>query len=90
MSLRKGNCSVHLRFSREQITAARARYPGINIIIHSECRMEVVQAANFAGSTEFIIDTILDALAGATWGVGTDINLANLLNASFPTSTTSA
>jgi len=42
----KGHCSVHARFSVEQIAAARADYPGINIIVHPECRMEEVQAAD--------------------------------------------
>src|SRR5215207_7064307 len=56
--LRKGNCSGHARFSGEQTAAARAKYPGINIIVHLECRMEVVQAVDCDGSSEFIIDTI--------------------------------
>ena len=54
----KGYCSVHARFSVEQIAAARAEHPGVNVIVHPECRLEVVQAADCDGSTEFIIDTI--------------------------------
>ena len=54
----KGYCSVHARFSVEQIEQARAEHPGVNVIVHPECRLEVVQAADCDGSTEFIIDTI--------------------------------
>jgi len=80
----KGYCSVHARFSVEQIAAARAEYPGVNIIVHPECRLEVMQAADCDGSTEFIIDSITAAPAGTTWGVGTEINLVNRLNAELP------
>ncbi len=80
----KGYCSVHARFSVEQIAAARAEHPGVNIIVHPECRLDVVQAADSDGSTEFIIDTITAAPAGMTWGVGTGVNLVNRLNAELP------
>ncbi len=77
----KGYCSVHARFSVEQIETARAEHPGVNVIVHPECRLEVVQAADSAGSTEFIIDTITAAPAGTVWAVGTEINLVSRLNA---------
>ncbi|MDP9472704.1 MAG: quinolinate synthase NadA [Chloroflexota bacterium] len=80
----KGFCSVHARFSVEQIAKARAEYPGVNVIVHPESRLEVVQAADCDGSTEFIIDTIRDAPAGTTWAVGTEINLVRRLDAEFP------
>ncbi len=80
----KGYCSVHARFSVEQIETARAEHPGVNVIVHPECRLEVVQAADSAGSTEFIIDTITAAPAGTVWAVGTEINLVNRLNAELP------
>lgn len=80
----KGYCSVHARFSVEQIAQARAAHPDVNVIVHPECRLEVVQAADSAGSTEFIIDTITAAPAGTTWAVGTEINLVNRLNAELP------
>jgi len=80
----KGYCSVHARFSVEQIAAARAAHPDVNVIVHPECRLEVVQAADDNGSTEFIIDTITAAPAGTTWAVGTEINLVNRLNNELP------
>ncbi len=80
----KGYCSVHARFSVEQIEKARAEYPGANIIVHPECRLEVVQAADYDGSTEFIIDTISAAPVGSVWGVGTEVNLVNRLKAELP------
>jgi quinolinate synthase len=80
----KGYCSVHARFSVEQIDAARAAHPDVNVIVHPECRLEVVRAADCDGSTEFIIDTITAAPAGTTWAVGTEINLVNRLQNEMP------
>ncbi|MCS7206645.1 MAG: quinolinate synthase NadA [Dehalococcoidia bacterium] len=71
----KGHCSVHTRFTVEQIRQARAKYPNIKIIVHPECVMEVVQSADYVGSTEYIVKTISSAPPGTVWGVGTEINL---------------
>jgi quinolinate synthase len=75
----KGHCSVHARFSVEQVQRAREEYPGIKVIVHPECRLEVVQAADGDGSTEFIARSIAEAPAGSRWAVGTEINLVSRL-----------
>ena len=75
----KGYCSVHARFSVEQIEKARADYPDVNVIVHPECRLEVVQASDYDGSTEYIIDMVRKAPSGTTWAVGTEINLVRRL-----------
>jgi len=75
----QGHCSTHQRFSVEQIEKARREYPGINVIVHPECKWEVVQAADDSGSTEKIIKTVSSAPAGTSWAVGTEINLVNRL-----------
>jgi quinolinate synthase len=75
----KGHCSVHLRFSVAQIEKARREHPGIQVIVHPECRMEVVEAADMDGSTEFIARTITEAPAGSKFAVGTEINLVSRL-----------
>ncbi len=75
----KGHCSVHNRFSVEQIEKARRDHPGITVIVHPECRMEVVQAADADGSTAFIAKTITEAPAGSQFAVGTEINLVSRL-----------
>jgi quinolinate synthase len=80
----KGYCSVHARFSVEQIEQARQADPHVNVIVHPECRLEVVQAADMDGSTEFIIDTIRNAPDGTSWAVGTEINLVKRLAAEQP------
>jgi quinolinate synthase len=80
----KGYCSVHARFSVEQIEKARVDYPIVNVIVHPECRVEVVQAADCDGSTEYIIDTIRNAPSGTTWAVGTEINLVRRLQSQMP------
>ena len=80
----KGFCSVHERFSVTQIAEARRAHPGCTVIVHPECRREVVQAADADGSTEFIIAEIERAPAGTTFAVGTEVNLVNRLAAEHP------
>ena len=75
----RGHCSVHMRFSVQQIEEARRKYPDVKVIVHPECRMEVVQAADMDGSTEFIAKTIAEAPPGTKWAVGTEINLVSRL-----------
>ena len=75
----KGHCSVHARFTVKQIEEARERYPDIKVIVHPECTMDVVKAADLDGSTEFIAKTIEQAPASSKWAVGTEINLVNRL-----------
>ncbi|HLJ66418.1 MAG TPA: quinolinate synthase NadA [Chloroflexota bacterium] len=87
MVLWKGFCSVHERFTVEQIAEARSRFPGVNVIVHPECRREVVAAADLDGSTEVIIRAIESAPAGTTWAVGTEINLVRRLQAEHPDKT---
>lgn len=83
----KGHCSVHQRFTVEQIEGARARYPEVNVLVHPECPLDVVRAADLNGSTEFIIKTIENAPAGSVWAVGTEINLVNRLAHEHPNKT---
>ncbi len=75
----QGHCSVHQRFTVDQISAARARYPGLHVIVHPECRYDVVQAADSDGSTEFIVRAISEGAPGSKWAVGTEINLVSRL-----------
>jgi quinolinate synthase len=83
----QGHCSTHQRFSVEQIEKARTEYPGVNVIVHPECRWEVVQAADYNGSTEKILKTIREAPAGTTWAVGTEINMVSRMAAENPDKT---
>lgn len=80
----KGYCSVHARFSVEQIEKARVDFPDVQVVVHPECRMEVVQAADMDGSTEFIINVVRASPAGSTWAVGTEINLVRRLQMQMP------
>jgi quinolinate synthase len=75
----QGHCSVHQRFTVEQIRAARAKYPDITVVVHPECRLEVVQAADLNGSTEFIAKTVAAGPPGSKFAVGTEINLVSRL-----------
>jgi quinolinate synthase len=84
MVLWRGHCSVHGRFTRETVDEVRNRVPGVNVLVHPECRYEVVTAADFVGSTEYIISTINAAPAGSAWAVGTELNLVRRLANAHP------
>ncbi|MFM6974724.1 MAG: quinolinate synthase NadA [Agromyces sp.] len=82
-----GFCSVHKRFTVEQIAAARAADPNVQIIVHPECPMEVVDAADGAGSTDYITKYVAAAAPGSVIGIGTEINLVQRLAAQHPDKT---
>ncbi len=75
----KGYCSVHQRFTPQQVERVRRQHPGIRVIAHPECRFEVAQAADAIGSTEGIIKAIEASPVGTEWAVGTEIHLVNRL-----------
>jgi quinolinate synthase len=75
----KGHCSVHQRFLPEHVDRVRREEPGMQVVVHPECRWEVCQKADVLGSTEKIIKTIEDAPAGSSFAVGTEIHLVNRL-----------
>ena len=83
----QGHCSVHTRFTVKQIESARVRYPDVNVIVHPECIMDVVQAADMDGSTEVIRKVITEAPAGTKWAVGTEISLVTRLAKENPDKT---
>jgi quinolinate synthase len=84
MVLWRGHCSVHGRFSAECVDDVRERIPGVQVLVHPECRHEVVTKADLVGSTEFIIKTIDAAPAGSAWAVGTELNLVQRLAQRHP------
>ncbi len=79
MILWLGHCSVHGRFTPECVDEVRERVPGVSVIVHPECTYEVVEKADFVGSTERIIAMIDSAPAGSKWAVGTELNLVKRL-----------
>jgi quinolinate synthase len=83
----KGHCSVHQMFKPGHVRQFRERFPGIQILVHPECMMEVVELADVVGSTESIIQTIARAPAGSSWAVGTELHLVNRLAAEHPDKT---
>jgi quinolinate synthase len=80
----KGYCHVHTGFTVEHVRQVRARYPGVQVIVHPECPVEVVQAADEYGSTAAILRYVADAPAGATIAVGTEINMVSRLARQYP------
>lgn len=79
-----GFCSVHKRFSVDQIEKARAEHPGVRVIVHPECPMPVVDAADEAGSTDYIRRAVATATEPTTFAIGTEVNMVNQLAAEFP------
>ncbi len=79
----KGHCAVHQRFLPGHVDQVRAKYPGIQVIVHPECRFEVCQKADAIGSTEGLIRIVEQAQAGTTFAIGTEIHLVNRLARRF-------
>ena len=79
----KGHCAVHQRFLPSHVDAVRAKYPGIQVIVHPECRFEVCQKADALGSTERLIALVEKAPAGSIFAVGTEIHLVNRMARRF-------
>jgi len=84
MILWKGYCSVHQRFLPEHVDRVRREIPGVKVLVHPECRFEVVQKADSVGSTEQIAKVIRAAAPGSHWVVGTEIHLVNRLSKELP------
>jgi quinolinate synthase len=79
-----GFCSVHKRFTVDQINRARAQYPGVRVIVHPECPAPVVDAADEAGSTDYIRKAVAAATEPTVFAIGTEINMVNRLAAEHP------
>jgi quinolinate synthase len=79
----KGHCAVHQRFLPGHVDQVRAKYPGIQVIVHPECRWEVCQKADALGSTERLIKIVEDAPSGSMFAIGTEIHLVNRLARRF-------
>ncbi len=79
----KGHCSVHQRFLPSHVDAVRERHPGIQVIVHPECRWEVCQKADALGSTERLISLVEKAPEGTSFAIGTEIHLVNRLARRF-------
>lgn len=80
----KGHCSVHALFRPEHVDDVRRQYPGMKVIVHPECRWEVVQKADEAGSTAYIVKQIEAAPPGSEWAIGTEVHLVNRLRNQHP------
>ncbi len=83
----RGHCSVHGRFSLDNINQVRALMPDVNVITHPECQHDVVKNSDVVGSTEAIIKTVSGAKSGSKWAVGTELNLVKRLAAMNPDKT---
>lgn len=75
----RGHCSVHGRFSVQNITDVKQQVPGIKVLVHPECQHEVVSNADVVGSTEMIIKTVRESAPGSKWAIGTELNLVSRL-----------
>jgi len=83
----QGHCSVHAMFRPEHVDAMRANLPGVKVLVHPECSMEVVDKADLAGSTSYIIKQVEAASPGTTWAIGTELHLVKRLEQQHPEQT---
>ena len=83
----RGHCSVHGRFSIDNVKDIRERVPGVKVLVHPECQNDVVSAADVVGSTEAIINTVATSPAGSKWAIGTELNLVQRLANANPDKT---
>lgn len=83
----RGFCSVHTKFTKQQIDEVRAADPSVKVLVHPECPFDVVQNADFVGSTEFIIEQVRKSSPGTHWAIGTEINLVHRLALEHPEQT---
>ncbi|MEI6255671.1 MAG: quinolinate synthase NadA [Planctomycetota bacterium] len=83
----QGHCSVHAMFRPEHVDAVRANLPGVKVLVHPECPMEVVDKADLAGSTSFIIKAVEAAPPGTVWAIGTELHLVKRLEQQHPEQT---
>ncbi|HQR41839.1 MAG TPA: quinolinate synthase NadA [Gemmatales bacterium] len=80
----KGHCSVHQMFKPQHVDLFRKTHPGIKVLVHPECMMEVVDKADLVGSTEYILKTVAAAPPGSQWAIGTELHLVNRLKQEHP------
>lgn len=80
----RGHCSVHGRFSLQNVKEVRERLPGVQVLVHPECQNDVVMAADVVGSTEMIIETVASSSPGSKWAIGTELNLVQRLARTNP------
>jgi quinolinate synthase len=80
----QGHCSVHAMFRPEHVDAVREHIPGVKILVHPECSMEVVDKADLVGSTSYILRQVEEAPAGTAWAIGTELHLVKRLEKSHP------
>lgn len=80
----RGHCSVHGRFTAQNVSEVRKRVPDVKVLVHPECQHEVVSIADVVGSTEKIIQTVANSPAGSKWAIGTELNLVQRLSRTMP------
>ncbi len=80
----RGHCSVHGRFKPWHVDQIRKQIPDVKVLVHPECPREVVEIADFNGSTSYIINMVEKAESGTKWAIGTEVNLVNRLQTRFP------
>jgi quinolinate synthase len=80
----KGHCSVHALFRPEQVDQVRRDHPNMKVIVHPECKFDVVQKADMAGSTAYIVKQVEAAPPGTEWAIGTEVHLVNRLKQQHP------
>lgn len=56
MVIWNGACTVHEEFSRDKIAKLKEQHPQARTVVHPECKAEIIELADYVGSTAGILD----------------------------------
>lgn len=80
----KGYCHVHTKFTVDHVKTIRKNFPDAKIVVHPECKEELIGVVDAQGSTSFIGNYVKDAPKGATIVIGTELNYVSRLASENP------
>lgn len=78
-----GRCEVHEKFTVADVTAYREQFPGVQVIAHPECSLEVLEAADMVGSTSAMIRYLGDNRPEKVVMI-TECSMSDNVSAEFP------
>lgn len=81
--LLQGGCPIHARMSKKDVDRAKELHPDALLLVHPECRPEVVKEADYIGSTSGIMNFARESDA-KEFIIGTEISIAETLQYECP------
>lgn len=81
--LLQGGCPTHARVTKQELEEAKRLHPNALVLVHPECKPEVTEQADYAGSTSGIMDFAAKSDA-KEFIIGTEISIAEHLQYRYP------